>query len=318
MSDAWRNFDFNIQHIQLKLDRGDDFFLNLQDASGDTVLMTAVKLGYIEIAALLLQCDSIRANIQSDRGFTALMYAAIGGQIEMVQLFVNSEGIKLNMKENLFGRTALILASIEGHVEVAKLLLASENIMVNIQCDNGRTALMYSCLKANSQLVKLFLDYERINMKIKDNDGNTALTLSKSVDLKTLLELHLDNTRTEDEIRKLLKQLRNEFRSKSKLVRTLKLKIQTHQLVEGGVKRLPTGSHRHLVRQRSVLIESINQFNESVDSRDEVCGVCLGVKKDFASDCGHRYCKDCIARLKLAGNGCAICREPITIIRRIY
>ena len=87
------------------------------DKDGNTILMTASRLGYADLVTLLIERDA-KVNRQSPHGDTALMFACLKGHLAVAKLLV-SNGAKISQP----GWAPLHYAAFEGHADVIKYLL---------------------------------------------------------------------------------------------------------------------------------------------------------------------------------------------------
>ena len=160
--------------------------VNAQDDYGNTALMVALEMGYIEIAKLLIDAGAY-VNAQDYYGDTALMLASGGGHPEIVKLLIEA-GADVNAVtiaivggysrrtifggyvhkdwETLGGYTALMAASEMGHIDIVKLLIEAganvnamteEGTMFAVD-DAGLTALMYASREGHIDIVKLLIE----------------------------------------------------------------------------------------------------------------------------------------------------------------
>jgi hypothetical protein len=109
--------------FELLLNKGAD--LNLQDVSGQTVLMKAILNGIPEVTRLIKLGADVR--LEDIDGNLALNHAAEAGDTEWTHLLVREgkrKGAHID-HQNLQGNTPLLLATHEGHLAVAKVLVES-------------------------------------------------------------------------------------------------------------------------------------------------------------------------------------------------
>ena len=93
--------------------------INAKDDSGDTALMQASLLGYVEIAELLIN-KGADVNTRDYSGDTPLSYAAHRGHVRIVELLLKN-GAKVNTKD-IKGITPLERAARKGHKEIIEFL----------------------------------------------------------------------------------------------------------------------------------------------------------------------------------------------------
>lgn len=162
------------------------------DAQGRTALMHASRVGDLNAATLIVECEH---GMQDTEGNTALMYAAENGHDAIVSLLIDKEARMLNKQHRsalMFavdcehrkccellakyeqgitdkdGRTALIRAVFTGDVELVRLCINE------VQCvqPNGKTALIIAMERGLTKIVEILGPYEAV---CRDNEGDTAL-----------------------------------------------------------------------------------------------------------------------------------------------
>jgi ankyrin repeat protein len=161
------------------LDRGLD--PNTTDTSGHTLLMTASRLGHLELARLLIarKASVTRRSVQGD---TALMFASLKGHVEVANLLV-THGAQLQHD----GWGPLHYAAFEGRAEVIRMLV-SKGAPKDGLAPNGYTALMLAARGGHLEAARALL-YEDADVSIKAPDGLTALAIAKGKGTKELEEL---------------------------------------------------------------------------------------------------------------------------------
>ena len=126
--------------LELLLKKGAD--VNMQDSSGQTVLMKAVLANDSDTVSTLMshQCD---IRLSDCDGNNVLCHAALSGNEEFVRLFVQEmKRRKLDIDcQNMRGLTALIISCQEGHLEAAKILVLEGGASTTIRdLDNFMSA----------------------------------------------------------------------------------------------------------------------------------------------------------------------------------
>jgi len=162
----------NIHSVQSLINKHCDVNAK-DDPTGNTALMAAAQLGYIEILKLLLK-EKVNSNLQSDQGFTALMLAAQYGHIQATNLLLQN-GADPNSKTNE-GGTALMLAAQYGHIQTTNLVLQN-GADPNLKSNKGGTALMAAAQYGHTPIINLLLQKEA-DPNLKRNEGGTALMLA--------------------------------------------------------------------------------------------------------------------------------------------
>lgn len=165
--------------VAAHLDRGLD--ANTTDASGNTILMLAARLGHRELASLLL-ARKASVNRRNAVGDNALMMASIKGDLPMVRLLA-AAGAELNHA----GWTPLHYAAFGGHGEVAKFLL-EKGADKNALAPNAYTPLMLAARGGHSAAARVIL-YEDPDIRYRTGSGDTALSIARKRGMQELVEL---------------------------------------------------------------------------------------------------------------------------------
>lgn len=153
------------------------------DERGNTSLMAASRLGYFEIASVLVSHES---RYRNQFGDTALMFAAVSGHCSIVELLAPYEATI----QNESGLTALMLAAEAGHISCVQLLIGFEVRLVNKQYE---TALVLAAANDRPECVRVLAEYESghrcISLDEKDGTGETALMRACKVGAKECVEV---------------------------------------------------------------------------------------------------------------------------------
>lgn len=165
----------------------DPSLINKQDRNNYTPLHWASFLNHVEIARLLLGCDSIQVNQVSNDGCTPLILAVQSGNKEIVRLLLERDDIQVNLQEEA-GFTAL-----SGAVIMTSLLYLSYKANPDqlAQCDFDKA---YS---DRIEIIHLLLEHPYIQVDLPSNNGSTLLDVaiaSGQEDLIRLLLLHKANS----------------------------------------------------------------------------------------------------------------------------
>jgi ankyrin repeat protein len=155
---------------------------NTPDATGSTPLMTAARLGHLELASLLIARKADIAR-RSSHGDTALMFASLKGHLTVVQLLVD-KGAPVVQD----GWAPLHYAAFEGRADVIKYLIGKQADK-NALGPNGYSPLMLAVRSGHLEAVRTLL-YEDADLKIKGPAGETALGIAmakKNGELEALL-----------------------------------------------------------------------------------------------------------------------------------
>jgi len=98
--------------------------INGGDSNGRTGLMGAMRMGYTEVATILLAHDDIKLDTTDVTGRTALHYACINNRVDSVKLFLKHRDCRkdLVMAKTVSGNTAEMLAEKKANHECARLV----------------------------------------------------------------------------------------------------------------------------------------------------------------------------------------------------
>jgi hypothetical protein len=97
-----------------------------------TPLLHAVRAGNVEVAKVLLACESIEPDLSCDTDHNTVLHLCTNKQAsEMVPLLINSPGF--NLKKNAAGMTPPALSAYEGRCDVVEALLKSGKANVNVE-----------------------------------------------------------------------------------------------------------------------------------------------------------------------------------------
>ena len=181
--------------IKLLVSNGAD--VNMQSDLGETPLIAAASLGYLDVVKYLVgegnNFDKAEVNAQSNNqyGVTALMQAAQEGHLDVVKYLVgegnNFEKAEVN-KQDKNGETALTVAAQNGHLDIVKYLVENPFDKAKVKEDE---ALFYAARKGHLDIVKYLVgegnnfDKADVNMQVQDQQCKTAL-------MWAVFEGHLD------------------------------------------------------------------------------------------------------------------------------
>lgn len=139
-----------------------------------TALITAVRLGHVNIAASLLEHDDININQPDSSGITALYLATFKNNISIVRLLLEKPEIDVNRGDSMSGRSPLIIAAERNHTAIVELLLERGADPMITDRQGGGTALLraadYGCIS----VIETLLEY-KVNLYCRDDDGRTIL-----------------------------------------------------------------------------------------------------------------------------------------------
>ena len=141
--------------------------------TGSTALYTACRLGYVDIAKLLLRRKANPNDNGQQGGFTPLTIAAFSGQLASVKLLLAS-GVDIESRDHN-AKTALYAAAINNKSDVVRFLCESD-ARVNIQGEKGWTPLTGAASEGCIDSVKALVKYGKgIDLEMKNGSNNTAL-----------------------------------------------------------------------------------------------------------------------------------------------
>lgn len=159
--------------------------VNAGDESGQTPLITAARMGSLDIVQLLIEAGaSASVNAKDNRGQTALMLASSRNHIGIGVIKTLLEaGASINAKNNR-GETALMYAPTSryhsGSLEAFKFLMAA-GANINDVNENGQTLLMLAAERHYGAVIKILLKAGAgASINAKDKRGKTALLYVKS------------------------------------------------------------------------------------------------------------------------------------------
>ena len=161
---------------------------NLTDMFKSSALWNMANSGYIgPIEVILAEFHGKGLDIDNhgSYGDTLLMRAAMMGYIEVVKLLL-SKGAQINAV-NEYGTTALILASAEGHVDIVTFLLRN-GAEINAVNKNGDTALIQAAYNGQKNAVRILLD-AGADTGITASDGKSALDLAEEKGYKEIADM---------------------------------------------------------------------------------------------------------------------------------
>ncbi|KAL9636847.1 MAG: hypothetical protein Q9204_002101 [Flavoplaca sp. TL-2023a] len=170
--------------------------INSKDKDRRTALLTASKIGNINLVHLLLDRGSDKG-ARSSTGSNALLYATQGAH-ESCVLALLDRGIDINSKD-FYGRTALHVAANYDKIRLLNILL-SRGIGQDAQDKWGKTALLHAVIGSHKSCVLALLDHGA-NVNSKDSREMTALheaSISGDVYLLNLLLARGSNVDAKD------------------------------------------------------------------------------------------------------------------------
>jgi hypothetical protein len=170
----------DIAGVGALLDQGLD--PNTADADGNSILMTAARLGYRDLTALLIKRKASVAR-RSPHGDTALMFASLKGQLDIAKLLLEN-GAEISHG----GWTPLHYAAFEGGPDLVKFLI-EKGADRNGLAPNGFSPLMLAARSGQLEAARVLL-YEDADLTVKGPKGETALGIArerKNTELEALI-----------------------------------------------------------------------------------------------------------------------------------
>ena len=164
----------NVSEVNLLLKKGVN--PNTVDASGNPMLILAIRDKSTNVIDLLLSNKNIDVDLSNKSGETPLMMASIDGNLPLVKTLVLGHKAQLDH----IGWTPLHYACAKGHLEVAQFLVANGAIVDSLSVGNT-TPLMMAVQSGNEQLVKFLLD-KGADLQLKNNNGLTAIDIADIYD----------------------------------------------------------------------------------------------------------------------------------------
>ena len=140
-----------------------------EDHLGQTPLMTACILGYIDMVKILIT-HGANINHQDKTGHFALHSAAFQGDFEIVEYLIE-QGANVNIEPH-GGNSPLMMAS-RNRLDIVELLV-THGANVNHQDKTGYTALFTATLEGKPHIVE-YLIIQGANVNARTTSGDTAL-----------------------------------------------------------------------------------------------------------------------------------------------
>ena len=281
-------------------------------------LMYACLYGRLEICRFLILKGS-DVNAESENGFTALNVAADKNNADIMRLLI-ANNADVN-HQNKFGMTALMISAQKSHPTMIRelLLLGADP---DIRNNDGRTARQISEYPSIQQILQSYsvIDPEdefEINLLAAEStaDPDTSPILPSISNITHQSKPSKELLDTNKLLRKQIKDLRLQL----SLAENKNLILTSSKIEEPfGIDELQDEVTGHLLHLKSAYDFMYNRRKEILLKQDLVddivlCGICLSKKKEFAANCGHIYCEDCI-KLEICPND----RAKITSKLKIY
>ena len=148
------------------------FSPNLVDASGNPMLVLAIKDKSYAVIEVLLASKGMDVDLSNKQGETPLMMASISGDLPLVKTLVLNKRAQLDH----IGWTPLHYAASKGQLEVAQFLISNGALVDSLNL-GGTTPLMMAVQSGNEYLVKLLLD-NGANLQLRNSLGLSAIDIA--------------------------------------------------------------------------------------------------------------------------------------------
>lgn len=171
----------NMSEALFYLDRGME--ADTTDQRGNTLLMIASRLGYVDMVQMLLGRKASVAR-QTPAGDTALLMASLGGHLEVVKLLVEA-GAPVQTRT---GWQPIHYAAFGGSAPVIEYLLdhgADKNALAP---SNRFTPVMLAVRNGNGDAAKLLIA-RGADLSNRSAGGETALTIAERKEDSALISL---------------------------------------------------------------------------------------------------------------------------------
>jgi len=160
----------NFPAVKFLVEGGADMEIHEKE-SGNTALMAAIKLRYVEITDYLIQ-KGADINAVNNNGDTVIHFATIRGNLAVV-MYACEHGGDIDQK-NKVGNCAIIFAVVNNYQNIVEYLL-EQNVEIDV-IDSEKMPLLHICIYHNHNKILNFILYK--NRKTIDKyyrDFDTAL-----------------------------------------------------------------------------------------------------------------------------------------------
>ncbi|KAK7074366.1 hypothetical protein SK128_009451 [Halocaridina rubra] len=162
-----------------------------KNKSGNTPLHLAAKLGFEEIAKVLVGAvkssdayETDPLNIMNKKHQTALHFAALIGHVKILDMYLDAGANIISKDENGFTPLHVAITAGKGNV-LQQFLKCMEkrnlSSILNVTTNTGKTPLHYAAHIGHKELLKMLVD-AGADINIKDEDGCTSLHAAVSVE----------------------------------------------------------------------------------------------------------------------------------------
>ena len=180
--------DATLKQIKELVDHKAD--VNVRNAKGDTLLITATLRGDLEMAKLLIQGGADVNLKSSEDGLTPLMVAVYNGDMKMIDLLLKNKA-DVNAT-NPGGQTALFMAIERGNL-AATIILLKNGAEVNHQDPkSGLTPLLLASTLGDLAMTKVLVG-AKADINNADAKGDTPLMIASASGDKELVSWLLEH-----------------------------------------------------------------------------------------------------------------------------
>lgn len=164
----------NLEGVRALITKG--VVIDAPNAKGETPLLRATQLNYVDIANVLLHAGA-NVNKQSTNQDSPFLYACAQGRTAILLSMLN---YKPDIKVlNRYGGNGLISAAEKGHIENVRMLLEQTDMDVNLVNRLGWTALLETIIltdggKTSQDIVRLLIKHGA-DVNLPDSKGVTPL-----------------------------------------------------------------------------------------------------------------------------------------------
>lgn len=141
---------------------------NTVDPAGVYGLISAIKLGSLSVAEVLIQWPQTKVEVRNAADESPLMLAALTGNVELCRTLIEKDA-----DVNKPGWTPLHYAATNGHLEVIRMLLEA-SAYIDAGSPNGTTPLMMAAHYGTPEAVKVLLE-AGADPSLKNDLGLSAL-----------------------------------------------------------------------------------------------------------------------------------------------
>lgn len=170
---------------------------SIQMSEDEAAIITAAKIGPIEVCEKLLELPNLKVNMTHNVGVSALMLAALKGDKGLVDNLINCPEIDINGTDMTLNQNpALWYAVAPGHKEIVGMFLGNPAIDINKASKTGTTALTTAVKGGDTEIVRILLKCSKVEInKMKNDfeDVESALWLAADAGHKEIVGMLLEH-----------------------------------------------------------------------------------------------------------------------------